>query len=135
MSWLDPKFWLALLIGAALCVGGGYGWGHHAASTACAAQDGKDTAATVTAQNTRDTHIDAIGADASQAAAQAHNDTQGAGDERAARIRTVYVPADCRTVPAGIVLELDTARDRINAKIGGGVRPGPADPGTAAAAH
>lgn len=130
---LNPWLLVALLVWTLAAVGGGYAWGSHAQANARDAQAHKDDVKADGVQAKRDQHIDAIGADAQQATNRAHNDTQGAGDEAAARIRTVLVPGDCRTVPADIVRELDDARARINAKIGSGMRSGPADASTAPA--
>jgi hypothetical protein len=130
-----PLPWLlvALLAWTALCIGGGYAWGSHAEGNARDAAAHRADTQRDDATAKRDQRIDAIGASTRHATDRARNDTQGAGDEAAARIRTVVVPADCRAVPADVLHELDQARDRINAKIGGGVRPGPAHAGTAPA--
>ncbi|HET6805340.1 MAG TPA: hypothetical protein VFH59_07875 [Frateuria sp.] len=131
----SPWLLLALVLWTLASVGGGYAWGRHAEGNARDAQAYRADTRQADADAQRDGHIEAIGATTRRATNQARNDTQGAGDEAAARIRTVLVPGDCRTVPADIVRELDTARERINAKIGSGVRPGPAHASTAPAAY
>jgi hypothetical protein len=110
-----------------------YRFGHRNASNECNANAAAGLITIEGAEDRRDENIDAIGQGASDAAATAYADTKGAADASADIIRTVYVSAPCRDVPAVVVQEHGDAVERINAKIRGGLRPGAAErdrPGT-----
>lgn len=126
MTWLDPRVWLALLISAVLCVGGGYQWGKHATTNAVAASASKADHKVATVEATRAAKVEAIGVAASTTVAVALNTNQVRTDESTERIRTVLVPADCRDMPAAVMHELSGEADRINAQIRSGLRPGAA---------
>jgi hypothetical protein len=118
--------WAIVAVLLVACVGGGYVWGSRAAATKCAARNGSAAAKIETREDKRDANIEAIGQQTRDRVAAAGAETKGAGDASAERIRTVYVDADCRTVPADIVREHDDAVERINAKVRSGMRPGTA---------
>lgn len=130
---LNPWFWLVLVVGLLVLVGGGYWWGATNASAACGNDAGKQANRAEAAEDARDSAVDAVGERTRAATNAAYNDTRGTADERAQRIRTVVVPGDCRAVDPAIVRELDDARERINAKIRGDLRPGAPQPDPAAA--
>lgn len=118
--------WATVAVLLVACVGGGYVWGSRAAATKCAAKVGKAAAKIESREDKRDANIEAIGQQTRERVAAAGAETKESGDASAERIRTVYVDADCRAVPADIVREHDDAVERINAKVRGGMRPGAA---------
>lgn len=109
-------FWVATLAG-------GYFWGHGAAEDECAAKAGRDALAIEAKEDIRDERIAEIGDETRTAVNTATQETRSSSDEAAERIRTVYVRADCRPVPADIVREHAEARERVNTKLGVSVRP------------
>jgi hypothetical protein len=130
---VNPYFILAGLLALGGALGGGYWWGHGAASDACVADAAKLAGKVESAEDRRDTNVEAIATAAATAAAAALNENRGTTHESVERIRTVVVPADCRAVDPGILRELRAARDGANAALGIGVRPAgagtdPADP-------
>lgn len=116
-----------LILGAVLAIGSaagvGYWRGHAAATDACVADAAKVAGKVEAAEDKRDTNVEAIATAAATAAAAALNENRGATHESVERIRTVYVPADCRAVDPDILRELRAARDGANAALGIGVRP------------
>lgn len=123
---LNPWTWLAIVLVLAASVGGGYWWGYSAAANSCAARGGNAKDKIERVEDRRDANVDAIGADTAGKVAAGVNQNRGSTDESAERIRTVYVPGDCRAVDPDILRELRAARDDANAALGVGVRPDPA---------
>jgi hypothetical protein len=119
----NPWALVAVAVALALSLGGGYWWGHAAATTACAAKAGKAVVKVEAIEDKRDAAIDAIGAHSRATTDVALNSNKEATDESAERIRRVPVSPAC-VVPGDVVRELDAARDAANAALRGGVRPG-----------
>lgn len=130
---LNP--WTYVAAGAVLLAvaAGSFGAGYMVRGWKCGAGAAKAAAKVEAAEDRRDQNIEAIGTRTRESVHAAEADTRGTADESAARIRTIVMPGPCRDVDPVVLHELDAARDRINAKIGGGVRPGAADAGPAAA--
>jgi hypothetical protein len=115
----------ALLLLIAACFGS-FKYGQHVEGLACMAAAGTQAASTAQANADNSAAVDAIGADtADRYATDAHANRTAAHDA-VERLRTVYVAADCRDVPADVLHQHAATRARINASIRGGVRPAPA---------
>lgn len=130
---MNPYFILAGVLALVGAGGGGFLYGRSVGKDACVAKAAIEAGRVEAAEDTRDENIEAIATAAATAAAAALNDNRGTTYESVERIRTVEVPADCRSVDHGILRELRAARDGANAALGVGVRPGaagadPADP-------
>jgi hypothetical protein len=128
LLFLNPYFWLTVVIVSVLQIGGGYWWGHTAATDHAKAKSGTALDRAVVGANAKGAAIDKIGSDTSHATAAAVNDNRGSTDESTARIRTVVVDGPCRDVPPAIVRELDTARDDANTALRTGLRSRTASP-------
>lgn len=119
-----PNPWV--ILGAVLLwlgsLWGAYHWGHNNAENECAAEAGKAALVAEGKEDVRDERIADVGAETDAAVNAAAIETRGSADEAAERIRTVVVRADCRPVPADIVREHAEARERVNAKLRGGLR-------------
>lgn len=117
---------VAGLVALALAAGAGYWKGGENARATCEANAAKADRKTEGAEDQRDAAIETIGQDTRDKAASTHADTMGNAYASADRVRTVYVAGPCRDVPAGVLSEHAAAVQRINAKVGGGMRPGAA---------
>lgn len=122
LLFLNPYFWLTVVVLSLALVGGGYWFGCRTTADHFKAATGKTLEQAIADSNAKGAAIDKIGSDTSHATAAAVNDNRGSTDESTARIRTVVVDGPCRDVPAVIVHELDTARDDANGALRAGLR-------------